>query len=190
MEKEVSNSSLLGLIILGLCGLGVIGGIIYYIVTTFFIQEGGLKLTLPQIFFFLVAVCGIAEYFFIKSNNDKLNIWDNSGYEYEDNLVALADVDYYESSFQIRTPKKVSYLKALRCKLGDISEKKTLKFGNDTVVDIEFGNNNKLPITTYTEEDLIIAKEKTASLMWIWTVMMVAECFVVIGLYIRKILKM
>ena len=61
---------------------------------------------------------------------------------------------------------------------------------NDTVVDIEFGNNNKLPITTYTEEDLIIAKEKTASLMWIWTVMMVAECFVVIGLYIRKILKM
>ena len=137
MEKEVSNSSLLGLIILGLCGLGVIGGIIYYIVTTFFIQEGGLKLTLPQIFFFLVAVCGIAEYFFIKSNNDKLNIWDNSGYEYEDNLVALADVDYYESSFQIRTPKKVSYLKALRCKLGDISEKKTLKFGNDTVVDIE-----------------------------------------------------
>ena len=32
-------------------------------------------------------------------------------------------------------------------------------------------------------------KEKTASLMWIWTVMMVAECFIMIGLYIRKILK-
>ena len=60
---------------------------------------------------------------------------------------------------------------------------------NDTVVDVEFGNSNKLPITTYTEEDLAIAKEKTASLMWIWTAMMVAECFIMIGLYIRKILK-
>jgi len=52
---------------------------------------------------------------------------------------------------------------------------------NDTVVDVEFGNNNKLPITTYTEEDLVIAKEKTASLMWIWIVIMIAECLVMIG---------
>ena len=61
---------------------------------------------------------------------------------------------------------------------------------NDTVVDVEFGNSNKLPITTYTEEDLAIAKEKTASLMWIWTVIIVAECIVIISLFIRKILKM
>ena len=26
---------------------------------------------------------------------------------------------------------------------------------NDSVIDIEYGENNKLPITTYTEEDYI-----------------------------------
>ena len=33
---------------------------------------------------------------------------------------------------------------------------------NDTVVDVEFGKDTKLPITTYTEEDLAIAKEKNS----------------------------
>lgn len=138
MEKEISNASMLGIIILGLSFLGVIGVIIYFIVSRFFLDSTGtFVLTIPQIIFLILSIFGISEFLFIKTNNDKLNIWDNSGYEFEDNLVVLADTDYYESSFQIRVPKKVSYLKALRCKLGDVSEIRRLKFGNDFVVEVK-----------------------------------------------------
>ena len=138
MEKEISNASMLGIIILGLSFLGVIGVIIYFIVSSFFLDSTGtFVLTIPQIIFLILSIFGISEFLFIKTNNDKLNIWDNSGYEFEDNLVVLADTDYYESSFQIRVPKKVSYLKALRCKLGDVSEIRRLKFGNDFVVEVK-----------------------------------------------------
>ena len=37
---------------------------------------------------------------------------------------------------------------------------------NDTVVDIEFGENNKLPITVYSEEDLEIAINKAFECNW------------------------
>ena len=138
MEKEISNASMLGIIILGLSFLGVIGVIIYFIVSRFFLDSTGtFVLTIPQIIFLILSIFGISEFLFIKTNNDKLNIWDNSGYEFEDNLVVLADTDYYESSFQIRVPKKVTYLKALRCKLGDVSEIRRLKFGNDFVVEVK-----------------------------------------------------
>ena len=138
MEKEISNASMLGIIILGLSFLGVIGVIIYFIVSRFFLDSTGtFVLTIPQIIFLILSIFGISEFLFIKTNNDKLNIWDNSGYEFEDNLVVLADTDYYESSFQIKVPKKVSYLKALRCKLGDVSEIRRLKFGNDFVVEVK-----------------------------------------------------
>lgn len=60
---------------------------------------------------------------------------------------------------------------------------------NDSVVDVEFGGDNKLPITTYTEEDFAIAKEKTESMMWIWSVVMAVECFTMAVLYINKNLK-
>ena len=138
MEKEISNASMLGIIILGLSFLGVIGVIIYFIVSRFFLDSTGtFVLTIHQIIFLILSIFGISEFLFIKTNNDKLNIWDNSGYEFEDNLVVLADTDYYESSFQIRVPKKVSYLKALRCKFGDVSEIRRLKFGNDFVVEVK-----------------------------------------------------
>jgi hypothetical protein len=138
MEKEISNASMLGIIILGLSFLGVIGVIIYFVVSRFFLDSTGtFVLTIPQIIFLILSIFGISEFLFIKTNNDKLNIWDNSGYEFEDNLVVLADTDYYESSFQIRVPKKVTYLKALRCKLGDVSEIRRLKFGNDFVVEVK-----------------------------------------------------
>ena len=48
---------------------------------------------------------------------------------------------------------------------------------NDSVVGIEFGENNKLPITVYSEDDQTIAKQKTEDLMWIWRVAIVVECF-------------
>ena len=60
---------------------------------------------------------------------------------------------------------------------------------NDTVVDIEFGENNKLPVTVYSEEDLEIAKQKTEDLMWIWTVAMIAEGVLVAGIYVRNFYK-
>ena len=60
---------------------------------------------------------------------------------------------------------------------------------NDSVIDIEYGENNKLPITTYTEEDYILAKQKTEDLMLIWYVLMVLECFLVVAVYLHKILK-
>ena len=31
---------------------------------------------------------------------------------------------------------------------------------NDSVIDVEFGENNKLPITVYSEDDILIAKQK------------------------------
>ena len=60
---------------------------------------------------------------------------------------------------------------------------------NDSVIDIEYGENNKLPITTYTEEDYILAKQKTEDLMLIWYVLMVLECFLAVAVYLHKILK-
>lgn len=63
---------------------------------------------------------------------------------------------------------------------------------NDSVVDVEFGGNNKLPITTYTEDDYAIAEQKTADLMWIWTVLMTIECIAIVIVYSisrRKLIK-
>ena len=78
MEKEISNASMLGIIILGLSFLGVIGVIIYFIVSRFFLDSTGtFVLTIPQIIFLILSIFGISEFLFIKTNNDKLNIWDN-----------------------------------------------------------------------------------------------------------------
>lgn len=60
---------------------------------------------------------------------------------------------------------------------------------NDSVIDIEFGDDHKLPVTVYSKEDIEIAEEKTENLMWIWTVAMIAECLAVATIYIRKHLK-
>ena len=54
---------------------------------------------------------------------------------------------------------------------------------NDSVIDIEFGENNKLPITVYSEDDQTIAKQKTEDLMWIWYAAIAAECFIVAAVY-------
>lgn len=60
---------------------------------------------------------------------------------------------------------------------------------NDSVVGIEFGENNKLPITVYSEDDQTIAKQKTEDLMWIWRVAIVVECFVVAAVYFISKMK-
>ena len=60
---------------------------------------------------------------------------------------------------------------------------------NDSVVDIKYGDNNKLPVTTYTEEDINLAKQKTEDLMLFWYILMVLECFLVVAVYLHKILK-
>ncbi len=57
---------------------------------------------------------------------------------------------------------------------------------NDSVIDIEYGDNNKLPITTYTEEDYTLARQKTESLMWIWSAAMIGECLAVLAVYVIK----
>ena len=60
---------------------------------------------------------------------------------------------------------------------------------NDSVVDIQYGEQNKLPITVYSENDQTIAKEKTEDLMWIWNAMLFIECIVVVMIYINKFSK-
>ena len=60
---------------------------------------------------------------------------------------------------------------------------------NDSVVDIQFGKQNKLPITVYSENDQTIAEEKTEDLMWIWNAMLFIECIVVVMIYINKFSK-
>ena len=51
---------------------------------------------------------------------------------------------------------------------------------NDNVINIEFGDNNKLPITVYSETDNQIAQQKTEDMMWIWYVVMMVEALAVI----------
>ena len=60
---------------------------------------------------------------------------------------------------------------------------------NDSVVDIQFGKQNKLPITVYSENDQTIAEEKTEDLMWLWNAMLFIECIVVVMIYINKFSK-
>ena len=64
---------------------------------------------------------------------------------------------------------------------------------NDSVTDIKFGDHNKLPIIVYSEDDALIAKQKTEDLMWIWHVAMVVESLVVLAVFVinrsRKIQK-
>ena len=50
---------------------------------------------------------------------------------------------------------------------------------NDGVIDIEFGDNNRLPITVYSEDDNDIAKQKTEDMMWIWYAVMIVEVLTV-----------
>lgn len=57
---------------------------------------------------------------------------------------------------------------------------------NDSVIDVEFGENNKLPITVYSEDDILIAKQKVQDLMWIWNVIMLLEFFAVTILYFKS----
>ena len=57
---------------------------------------------------------------------------------------------------------------------------------NDEVIDIQYGDNNKLPITAYTEEDYSLAEQKVEEMMWSWKVVMAAECIVAIGLYLKN----
>lgn len=59
---------------------------------------------------------------------------------------------------------------------------------NDSVTDIKFGDNNKLPITVYSEDDDQIAKQKTEDMMWIWNAVMIIECLAIVTAYcIKKI---
>lgn len=57
---------------------------------------------------------------------------------------------------------------------------------NDSVIHIEYGANNKLPITTYTEEDYLLAKQKADDLMWIWSVIAVLESAIVFVMYFAR----
>ncbi len=57
---------------------------------------------------------------------------------------------------------------------------------NYDVVLIEYGKNNCLPITTYTQEDLDRAERTTENLMWIWPVMMVLECGLTAMIYMKR----
>ncbi len=57
---------------------------------------------------------------------------------------------------------------------------------NDAVTDIRFGDNNKLPITVYSEDDEIIAKQKTENLMWIWYAVMIVESLAVLIAFLNK----
>ena len=57
---------------------------------------------------------------------------------------------------------------------------------NDSVTNIEFGENNKLPITVYSEDDILIAKQNVEDLMWIWTVAMFLEFFAVTIVYFKR----
>lgn len=57
---------------------------------------------------------------------------------------------------------------------------------NDDVVHIEYGHNDKLPITTYTEEDYAQAERRTQNMMWIFGVAGVMECVGVIGIFFNR----
>lgn len=55
---------------------------------------------------------------------------------------------------------------------------------NDSVTDIKFGDNNKLPITVYSEDDDQIAKQKTEDMMWIWYTTMGIETLALLVVYV------
>ena len=57
---------------------------------------------------------------------------------------------------------------------------------NDSVTNIEFGDNNKLPITVYSEDDILIAKQNVEDLMWIWNMAMFLEFFAVTIVYFKR----
>ena len=61
---------------------------------------------------------------------------------------------------------------------------------NDSVVDIQYGEQNKLPITVYSENDQTIAKEKTEDLMWIWNAVIVLECISIFGMSLFNFIKL
>ena len=61
---------------------------------------------------------------------------------------------------------------------------------NDSVVDIQFGKQNKLPITVYSENDQTIAEEKTEDLMWIWNAVIVLECISIFGMSLFNFIKL
>lgn len=60
---------------------------------------------------------------------------------------------------------------------------------NDDVIKIEYGKTNKLPITTYTEENYLAAEETVQGMMWVWVAIGTIECVVISGLYRRKLNK-
>lgn len=57
---------------------------------------------------------------------------------------------------------------------------------NDEVIDIKYGQDNMLPITTYTEADYQIAEQKVEDKMWVFSAAMLVECVVVAATYLRS----
>ena len=84
----------------------------------------------------LFAGLSIGEYLFLRWSNNKLKIWDNQGDE-RDNILSKCDVDTYEDSVQVRIPKKISFFKAIRCKLSDVATLQTMGFGNTKTINIK-----------------------------------------------------
>lgn len=57
---------------------------------------------------------------------------------------------------------------------------------NDEVIDIKYGQDNMLPITTYAEADYQIAEQKVEDKMWVFSAAMLVECVVVTAIYLRS----
>ena len=57
---------------------------------------------------------------------------------------------------------------------------------NDEVIDIKYGQDNMLPITTYAEADYQIAEQKVEDKMWVFSAAMLVECVVVAAIYLRS----
>lgn len=144
MEKEISSGTMLGVVIIALAAtIGLAFGV--FSIAKGVAEEGlsetpteNIEITIPTItgLSFILAGCSFAEYTFLRKANKKLQIWDNDRDEHE-NIINKCDIDIYEDAAQVRVPKKISMLKAARCKVSDVAELKTIGFGNTKIVNIQ-----------------------------------------------------
>ena len=117
MEKEISSGSMLGIVLIALAS--IIGlGLCFYSIAFSMVEPTATPLITKLALLF--SGLSVAEYVFLKYSNNKLKIWDNHGDE-RDSILSKCDVDIYEDSIQVRIPKKISFFKALRCKLSDVA---------------------------------------------------------------------
>ena len=159
MEKEISSGSMLCIVIMALAATtGLFAGILSIaknvaedtvantpeeVIT----DLPNITLRLAEMENFFVSnpcltiglIIGVSLLFsagFLFYKNRKLSMWDNIPNKHK-NIVLMCDVDNLEDSTEVALPKKVSFLKAIRCKFSDVADVKSIGFHNSQITHIK-----------------------------------------------------